>query len=386
MLHGWGTVEACGPPRSRTIRSCLYLPPGLLFWQASLVPPPCHLRTGLALLAALLGIGVPLAHGQGNFYELTDLGLLGAPGDKPAALNGAGVSVGVRSVPGRDSPFSRAFIHTNAFHELGPAGTLTFASDLNAQGDAVGWSRVPQAGSRQIDRAVLWQKGRHLELGTLGGMSSRAYGINERADITGTAQTTNGAFHAVLWRQDKMEDLGTLGGTNSYGHALNSALDIVGVAETAQLLRHAFLYTGGKMRDLGTLGGLLSQANGLNETGDVVGFAQNTAGQSRAFLYTKSKLTDLGTLGGPGSCANAINNRQQIVGTAQLASGENRAFLYREGKMWELTLFLPPKSGWFLLEATDINESGQILCIARTKNGQVRMVIVSPPGGGKAGK
>jgi probable HAF family extracellular repeat protein len=349
------------------------------------VPLPRHVRACFAVLAVALGFGVALAHGQGNFYQLTDLGALGAPADKPAALNRAGVVAGTRSLPGRDGPFSRAFIHTNAFHELGPPGTLTFASDLNEQGDAVGWSRLPQAGGRFVDRAILWQKGQHIELGTLGGTNSRAFAINERVDITGTAQTTNGMFHAFLWRQGKLEDLGTLGGRNSYGHAINSAFDIAGVAETAQQLRHAFLHTGGKMRDLGTLGGVLSQANGLNEAGDVVGFAQNAAGQSRAFLYTKGKMSDLGTLGGPGSFANAVNNRQHVVGAAQLATGENRAFLWRDGKMWDLNQFLPPSSGWFLLEATDINEVGQILCLARTKSGQLRAVLVTPPGVGKAG-
>ena len=344
------------------------------------MPTPPSPAFRCALLAVAVVFGAAGARGQGGFYQITDLGALGAPADKPNALNRAGVAVGTRSMPGRDGPFSRAFIHTNAFHELGPPSAVTFASDLNELGDTVGWSRLPQAGGRQVDRAVLWQKGNHIELGTLGGTNSRAFGINERVDITGTAQTTNGAFHAFLWRQGKLEDLGTLGGRNSYGHAINSAFDIAGVAETAQQTRHAFLHTSGKMRDLGTLGGVLSQANGLNESGDVVGFAQNAAGQSRAFLHTKGKMSDLGTLGGPGSFANAINNRQLIVGAAQLATGENRAFLWREGKMWNLNQFLPPNAGWFLLEATDINEAGQILCLARTKNGQLRAMLVSPPG------
>ncbi len=134
------------------------------------------------------------------------------------------------------------------------------------------------------------------------------------------------------------------------------------------------------MRDLGTLGGQISQANVLNEGGDVVGFAQNPTGQSRAFLHTKGKMSDLGTLGGPSSFANAINNRQHIVGAAQLATGENRPFLWGEGKMWNFNQFLPPNAGWFLLIATDINEADQILCLARTKNGQLRAVRVTPPG------
>lgn len=348
------------------------------------MPLPNSARICFALFIAL-GVGAVGAHAQGNFYQLTDLGALGAPADKPAALNRAGIAVGTRSLPGRDGSLSRAFIHTNGFHELGSPATPTFASDLNEAGDAVGWSRPAQTGGRQADRAVLWQKGKHIELGTLGGANSRAFGINDRADITGTAQTTNGAFHAFLWRLGKLEDIGTLGGRNSYGHAINSAFDIAGVAETAQQLRHAFLYTGGKMRDLGTLGGLLSQATGLNEAGDVVGFAQNAAGQSRAFFHTKGKMSDLGTLGGPGSFASAINNHQHIVGAAQLASGENRAFHWRDGKMRDLNQLVPPNSGWFLLEATDINESGQILCLARTKNGQLRVVLATPPGAGKSG-
>ncbi|KAF0177930.1 MAG: extracellular repeat-containing protein HAF family [Limisphaerales bacterium] len=350
------------------------------------MPLPRHVRTGCLLLVAGLVLGGAAARGQGAFYQLTDLGALGAPADKPAALNRAGVVVGTRSPTGREgSSSSRAFIFTNAFHELGPAGTPTFASDLNEPGDAVGWCRLAQAGGRFVDRAVLWQKGQHIELGTLGGPNSRAFAINERVDITGAAQTMNGAFHAFLWRQGKLEDLGTLGGRNSYGHAINSAFDIAGVAETAQQVRHAFLHTGGKMRDLGTLGGLLSQANGLNEAGDVVGFAQNATGQSRAFLHTKGKMSDLGTLGGPGAFANAINNRLHVVGAAQLATGENRAFLWRDGKLSNLNQFLPPNPGWFLLEATDINESGQILCLARTKNGQLRAVRLTPPGAGAAG-
>jgi len=334
----------------------------------------------VALVAAWL-LAASSAFGQGNFYSFTDLGALTSSADRATALNRFGIAAGTRSVAVRDgAPFSRAFIFTNAIHEFGPAGTPTFGSDLNDFGDTVGWSGPPQPGGRQVERAMLWQGGNPIELGTFGGANSRAFGINERAEITGAAQTTNGAFHAFLWRQGKLHDLGTLGGRNSYGHAVNSASDVVGVAETAQQIRRAFLHTGGKMRDLGTLGGSLSQANGLNEAGDVVGFAQNAAGQSRAFLHTGGKMRDLGSLGGLAAFANAVNNRQQVVGTAQLAGGEPRAFLWREGKMWDLNGLLAPNSGWFLLEANDINESGQILCLARSKNGQMRMVRLTPGG------
>ncbi|NBU09856.1 MAG: hypothetical protein EBS84_12685 [Proteobacteria bacterium] len=374
-----GATAACETWALRTIRSWLYLHLPFSFWQADAVKP----RVPLALLLGLLAcVGhTSEAHGQGALYSLIDLDALGAPSDKPAALNRAGIVAGTRSLssPGL-TPLSRAFVFTNSIFELGFTNVNASASDLNEHGDVVGWARLPQAGGLFAERAVLWQRGRQLDLGTLGGTNSRAFGINERVDITGAAQTKSGAFHAFLFRQAKMTDLGTLGGINSYGHAINSAFDIAGVSDTAQQVRHAFLYTGGKLRDLGTLGGILSQANALNEQADVVGFAQNPAGQSRAFLYTKGKMIDLGTLGGPGSFANAVNNRMHVVGAAQLATGENRAFLWRDGKMWDLNQSLPPDSGWFLLEATDINESGLILCVARTRHGQLRAVLLSPPG------
>ncbi|NBV22104.1 MAG: DUF3466 family protein [Proteobacteria bacterium] len=358
--------------------------PAVPFWQPAAMKPPLQPALVLALLVlGLAGAAVPV-RAQDASFSLVDLGALGAPADKPAALNRAGVVAGTRSqqVPGT-TPLSRAYVFTNTIFELGFTNIHACASDLNEQGDIVGWARLPQAGGLLAERAVLWQRGRQLDLGTLGGTNSRAFGINERVDITGTAQTKDGAFHAFLFRQGKMTDIGTLGGRNSYGHAINSAFDIAGVSETAQQVRHAFLYTGGKLRDLGTLGGILSQANALNEQADVVGFAQTTAGQSHAFLYTKGKMTDLGTLGGSSSFANAINNRNHIVGVAQLATGENRAFLWRDGTMADLNQSLPSGSGWFLLEATDINESGLILCVARTKNGQLRSALLVPPGAGR---
>ena len=71
----------------------------------------------VALIAALVA-SAAVARGQGNFYSLADLGPVGAAADRPAALNRHGVAVGVRSILARDgTPFSRAFIFTNAFHE-----------------------------------------------------------------------------------------------------------------------------------------------------------------------------------------------------------------------------------------------------------------------------
>src|SRR5919202_1397013 len=55
-------------------------------------------------------------------------------------------------------------------------------------------------------------------------------------------------------------DLGTLGGATSDAYGLNDAGDVVGDSVTATGDTHAFLYTGGKLQDLGTLRGADSTA------------------------------------------------------------------------------------------------------------------------------
>ncbi len=68
------------------------------------------------------------------------------------------------------------------------------------------------------------------DLGTLGGDSSFAYGINdwESGVVVGGGHTTTGSSHAFLWWPTTgMVDLGTFGGSDSYANGINTA-QIVG--------------------------------------------------------------------------------------------------------------------------------------------------------------
>jgi probable HAF family extracellular repeat protein len=135
-------------------------------------------------------------------------------------------------------------------------------------------------------------------------------------------------------------DVGTLGGATSSAFGLAESADTVGSSLRADGTSHAFLASGRTIRDLGTLGGVSSVATDANRRGAVVGHSLNAAGEQKAFLYTAADgMVSLGTLGGTASAALAVSDTGEIVGTAQRAgNAARRAFVYQNGAMTELGL------------------------------------------------
>ena len=193
------------------------------------------------------------------------------------------------------------------------------------------------------------------DLGTLGGTSAEAKGINDQGGVVGWSLLANGRTHAFLWRAGKMSDLGALAGGHSEANDINSNDVVVGWSTVANGAQRAVRWQNGKTTNLGTLGGRNSEARAINDLGVIVGWSDTKAGTVHAFVWQNGVMRDLGTLGGSYSAAWDINRAGKIVGGSSSASGDGHAFTWKDGVFKDLG-----SHGRENATATAINTKGQI--------------------------
>jgi probable HAF family extracellular repeat protein len=236
-----------------------------------------------------------------------------------------------------------------------------WANQINGSGAVAGVAEndtpdatCPSGGPQKLQfKPVVWQDGYARELPIYPGDPDGIVGehaINERGQVAGASgecAAFNPIFlsnlqplHAMLWEDGKAIDLGTLGGT---GHGtgiqaenLNNDGQVIGFSDLAGDANfHAFLWTRETgMQDLGTVpGDANSLAIGINDGGQIVGVSINESfTQYRAFLRQGQDLIDLNTLIPAGSplylgTACFINAAGEIVGIAIDQSGNFHGYL-----------------------------------------------------------
>jgi probable HAF family extracellular repeat protein len=177
-------------------------------------------------------------------------------------------------------------------HELPPlkGDTVAFSMGINDSGQAVGSSGICSTqglppGNVTGLHAVLWEKdGSPTYLGTLGNaentMFNNASSINDRGDVVGTSQFTDGTIHSFLWTKAAgMHDLGPFPGASATiagcCRTVNNRDEVVGFAVFANGTTTAFLWKDGTIVDLNTLTlnsplHLLA-AYSINDAGEIAG-------------------------------------------------------------------------------------------------------------------
>ena len=318
---------------------------------------------------------------------------------------------------------------------LGTLGSYQYskATSINDNGQIVGYAYADTYDLSGDRRACLFDAtggGANIFLGTLGGLKSSAYSINNNGKIVGQATDSIGAIyacvfdptgggsnknlkysiascinnkgyvvgqsgsHAIVSTKPEEtwpigDDLGTLGGSTSLAYSINGSDQIVGYAKNSSGRSRACLFDpphGTNNIDLGTLGGTDSIAYSINDSGLIVGQASYTTAPPyyyHACLFDATgdgDKIDLGTLGGLKSAALFVNNSDQIVGYASDNSGTFKACLFDAtglGNNINLNDLIDPSSGWILKEADCINNNGWIVGYG-TYNGIDQAFLLTP--------
>lgn len=277
---------------------------------------------------------------------------------------------------------------------------------LNSQGTAVGAAATSTPDSLApncvfyiacyVGDALTFQNGKLTDLGALPGAnnSSWATGLNDIGLVVGLSetggidpQTGYPEYHAVVWNKGRIKDLGTLGGSVSLANSVNDQGMVVGVATndipdpytnglgpydlfyTITTQQRAFLWQGGQMKDLGTLGGNDAAAAFVNQFGQVAGesYTNTTPNATTGlptqdpFLWENGTMIDLGTLGGTYGTVFCLNNRGQVVGQSNVAGDQYpHPFLWDHGVMTDLgnldagEVITPAVANW-------INDAGEVV-------------------------
>ena len=300
--------------------------------------------------------------------------------------------------------------------DLGPVGPPPGQAFFVTDNGLVAFSAATHHGT---EHAFLWYKGLKLDIGKpgLGGPNSVPFGVNDRFQAVGEAETTasdpNGedfcGFKALglpssgtclpfLWQNGVMHPLPTLGGSNGAANMINNQGQAAGLAETStadpncpapQVLQFVpVLWEKGKIQALPTVAGDLDGlALAVNESGQAVGASGDCAAFNpvlyfslqplHALLWQNGNATDLGNFGGTGhgsgNLALNLNNRGQVVGSSDLPGDTvSHAFLWTEETGMQ---DLGTLSGDASSSAIAINDSGEIVGVSISPQFSLRAFV-----------
>lgn len=339
-------------------------------------------------------------------YSIQLLGTLGGLFSEGHGLNNKDFIPGQSLLP--DNVTVHAFLSQKGrLTDLGTlGGTDSFVPvanhTVNEKGLVIGYSNISEIdpnnegvcgyGPNLMCRPFVWEEGTMKALPMLGGNNGQALGINSRGQIAGQVETSDPdpcspfaeGIAAVTWRDGRIDRvLPAFEGSAAGANAINDNGDIVGISGCFPTL-YAVLWKNRVPINLGSLGGVFGNFPfDINNQGQVVGQSDLPGDNFHdPFLWQNGVMIDLGNLPGlPNGQAVGINNRGQVVGFSQDANGDENsavAVLWENGTISDLNTLIPAGSPLFLMEATAINDRGQIAGFGQFPNGEHLGFLLTP--------
>lgn len=266
-----------------------------------------------------------------------------------------------------------------------PGYTSSTATGLNNQGQVVGQASNANGSSASF----LYSNGQLTQINPMGGSAAQA--INDSGQVVGypitsindsgqtvspfSPVTSSGQVVSLL--PEGVAPAGTL-----VPYAINNAGDMAGYTVVqangyALGIGQPAILENGQITNLSTQLGLGASAQGnayaINQQGDVLFQAAPGSSPESVEWYLYHASTGQATLinfpAGQGVPV-ALNSEDQIVGAG---------LLYSNGTVQTLLSLLPQNSGWTNLNASAINDEGQIVG-SGTYNGQTVAFLMTPNG------
>jgi probable HAF family extracellular repeat protein len=239
---------------------------------------------------------------------------------------------------------------TTGMTDLGTlGGNSSYALGINDSGQVAGYSYLAD---NVTAHAFIWSAATGMiDIGTDGGADSRAWAINASGDVVGDNDYSfNGSQTPFYWSPSAGFSL--IGRIHNYDFTfgINNKSQVTGQIYSSPSVR-AFLWSPGMRNPLyisQLLVSGLSVGNAINNHTHITGTASNADGLFVAFLWQKAGgMVQIASVAGDNYTAGeAINDRDQVVGLGVDSSGQY------EGFYWS------PSTGQILLQTLGGQHSG----------------------------
>ena len=304
-------------------------------------------------------------------YVARDLGVLNEGFSLATAVSADGVATGEAGVHNAKFLLAyRAFTSTGraSLKPLnGPRVVSSFGLGINQVHTVVGGAQTQDKLGNTIDYAFAGTPGQPITL--FGGANSQANAINDSGQAVGSL-LSGSAYHVLSWTQASgVSDLGTFGGTSAAALGINNAGDLLVNISTPKTYDIPVLVRRGHAQRIDIPGALEAYGQAINARADIVGYYV-PAGQggtpSLAFAYSPAASSKRSRMSQPAARSRSRTASMppaRSSGGDSTQSGQVTAVMWdlADGQAVDLNTLVDAKSGIHLDVAYAINDSGVIV-------------------------